>query len=102
VRFKGYGASLSLSGRWLAGGGKDQKLWLRDARTGRLVWDRAAERSATPGDGAEHQDNPQVLAVKGRVLAGGGDGYLADQAVALCAADGKVLWRRDIPGGQSM
>ncbi|WP_239076551.1 PQQ-binding-like beta-propeller repeat protein [Streptomyces sp. SID9913] len=102
VRFKGYGASLSLSGRWLAGGGKDQKLWLRDARTGRLVWDRAAERSATPGDGAEHQDNPQVLAVKGRVLAGGRDGYLADQAVALCAADGKVLWRRDIPGGQSM
>lgn len=43
-----------------------------------------------------------MLAVKGRVLAGGGEGHLANQAVALCAADGEVMWRRAIPGGQLM
>ncbi|MGM1074968.1 outer membrane protein assembly factor BamB family protein [Streptomyces sp. H28] len=102
VPFPGYGAPLSLSGPWMAGGGSDQKIWLRDARTGRLVWDKEAKHATTQADGAEHQDNPRVLAAKGRVLAGGGDGYLADQAVALCAADRKVMWRRDIPGGQSM
>ncbi|MEU6523621.1 PQQ-binding-like beta-propeller repeat protein [Streptomyces sp. NPDC046924] len=102
VPFQGYGESLSLSGSWLAGGGSDQKVWLRDARTGRLVWDKGAEHATTPGDGAGHQDNPRVIAAKGRVLAGGGDGHLANQAVALCAADGKVMWRRGIPGGQSM
>ncbi|MER6407074.1 PQQ-binding-like beta-propeller repeat protein [Streptomyces viridosporus] len=99
VSFPGFQSTLSLSGSWLIGGGSDQAIWLREARTGRLRWRKVAEKVVDLPNGGDLRHPYVTVASKGQILAGGGDGYLADEVTALCAADGKQMWRQRIPGG---
>ncbi|MFF2569374.1 PQQ-binding-like beta-propeller repeat protein [Streptomyces sp. NPDC058084] len=96
VPFSGRESSLALVGTWLFGTGADRIVWLRDARSGQLVW----RAPMGPAGGRNQPHYPQVIATGGRVLFGGGEGDPTGEVVALCAADGKRLWARTLPGGQ--
>ncbi|MFI9297774.1 outer membrane protein assembly factor BamB family protein [Streptomyces gardneri] len=95
VPFSGRESSLALVETWLFGAGADRIAWLRDARSGQLVWH---ESLGSAKGGAAQPHYPQVIAAGGRVLFGGGDGDPTGEVVALCAADGKRLWVRALPG----
>ncbi|MFE3139685.1 PQQ-binding-like beta-propeller repeat protein [Streptomyces scopuliridis] len=99
VPFSGMRDSLSLFGSWLFGTGVDRTVWLRDARSGRLKW-RSAMGKPSRADKSNQPHYPQVIAAKGQVLFGGGNGDTTGEVVALCAADGKRMWRRALPGNQ--
>nr|WP_329305844.1 PQQ-binding-like beta-propeller repeat protein [Streptomyces sp. NBC_01260] len=91
--------SLSLSGPWLSGAEGDRTVWLREARSGRLKWRSSAGNAGEPDKWGEPY-YPQVIAAGGQVLVGGGDGDTTGEVVALCAANGKRMWRRKLPGNQ--
>lgn len=99
VPFSGLRESLVLKGTWLFGTGTDRVVWLRDARSGRLVWRTPLGKGGKPNEfGQPHY--PQLVVARGQVLFGGGNGDATGEVVALCAADGKRMWRRSIPGRQ--
>ena len=99
VPFSGLRESLVLKGTWLFGTGTDRVVWLRDARSGRLVWRTPLGKGGKPNEfGQPHY--PQLVVARGQVLFGGGNGDATGEVVALCAADGERMWRRTIPGRQ--
>ncbi|MFB7287786.1 PQQ-like beta-propeller repeat protein [Actinacidiphila glaucinigra] len=99
VPFTGLRESLSLTDTWLFGAGTDRAVWLRDARSGRLIWRTPVGKGGSPDkDGQPHY--PQLVVAEGQVLFGGGTGDPTGEVVALCAADGKEMWRRTLPGKQ--
>ncbi|MEV3985349.1 PQQ-binding-like beta-propeller repeat protein [Nonomuraea sp. NPDC049758] len=98
VPFSGLRESLSLTGPWLFGTGPDHVIWLRDARSGLLRW-RTSTGSAPNWDNGGQPHYPQLLTADGLVLFGGGNGDTTSEVLALCASDGKTMWRRKVPGG---
>ncbi|WP_307823396.1 PQQ-binding-like beta-propeller repeat protein [Streptomyces sp. I5] len=99
VPFTGLRESLSLTNTWLFGAGTDRAVWLRDARSGRLRWRTPVGKGGSP-DKDSQPHYPQLVVAKGQVLFGGGTGDPTGEVVALCAADGKEMWRRTLPGMQ--
>ncbi|MDO0916729.1 PQQ-like beta-propeller repeat protein [Streptomyces sp. DT2A-34] len=91
--------SLSLTNTWLFGAGIDRVVWLRDARSGRLRWRTSVGKASSPDKGSQPH-YPQLIVAKGQVLFGGGNGDSTGEVIALCAADGKHMWRRTLPGKQ--
>ncbi|MEW1872769.1 PQQ-binding-like beta-propeller repeat protein [Streptomyces caelestis] len=99
VPFTGLRESLSLTNTWLFGAGTDRAVWLRDARSGRLIWRTPVGKGGSP-DKVSQPHYPQLVVAKGQVLFGGGTGDPTGEVVALCAADGTEMWRRTLPGKQ--
>lgn len=101
VPFSGLRDSLSLTGTWLFGAGIDHAVWLRDARSGRLRWRTSVGKASSPDKGGQPH-YPQLIVAEGQVLFGGGNGDSTGEVTALCAADGKSMWRQALPGKQVM
>ncbi|WP_433421017.1 PQQ-binding-like beta-propeller repeat protein [Microtetraspora malaysiensis] len=79
---------------WLIGTGDDENgvVWLRDAETGRLLWSRPVGPVSS---------YPDLAVSAGRVFAAvwlSSASGEASELHTLCAADGRPLWRRPLPG----